>query len=85
MHVLLFDHEVEELRKIDHPIAYTIARRHDQAEADLAKYADQIETARNYDIVGDDLEIDDKPMIASAEFGCWVSAWIWVPNDDVEV
>lgn len=32
----------------------------------------------------DDLEIDDMPIQSKADDGTWVSAWIWVPNKEVE-
>lgn len=82
MHVLLRDEEVEALRQIDNEVAQAIARRHDEAVAALATYSNEIETARGYDIVDDDLEIDEQPMIATAEDGVWVSAWIWVPGSE---
>lgn len=29
---------------------------------------------------GNDLEIDDNPMTSRGEGGCWISAWVWVPD-----
>ena len=32
----------------------------------------------------DDVEIDDKPIFSPAERGTWVSAWVWVEDEDVQ-
>lgn len=34
----------------------------------------------------DDLEIDDEPKTSEAtdRTGCWVAAWIWIPNPEVD-
>jgi len=29
----------------------------------------------------DDIEIDDKPMLAKTERGTWVAAWVWIPKE----
>jgi hypothetical protein len=53
---------------------------------DRQDFAAQIEEARGYDIVDDELEIDDDPLISNGSpDGVWVSAWIWVPLSSEDV
>jgi hypothetical protein len=43
-----------------------------------------IEKAREL-YVDDETEIDDDPAVSpGGDPGCWVAAWVWVSNDDVE-
>lgn len=42
-----------------------------------------VEAARKR--TNDNLEIDDCPLISEADNGVWVSAWIWVSNEDAGV
>lgn len=30
----------------------------------------------------DDLVVDDDADIRDADGGCWVAAWLWLPNED---
>jgi len=29
-----------------------------------------------------DIEVDDRPPVSSADDGTWVAAWVWVPYDE---
>ena len=31
-----------------------------------------------------DIEIDETPSLSPANTGCWVSAWVWVPKEEIE-
>ncbi len=42
---------------------------------------DIIEQARDM-YANDELQIDDSPVLAPADDGTWVSAWVWVPKED---
>ena len=47
------------------------------------KAAGTIETARSmYET--DEVEFDDNPVIAEAEDGTWVSAWVLVPKESLK-
>lgn len=51
--------------------------RVDSALEDQANCAEDIKRARQ--LVSDDLEIDDDPMVSVGDRGVWVSAWVWAP------
>jgi hypothetical protein len=56
----------------------------DEAEADAQADAQMrvIERARD-EYLGSadgDIEIDEAPLIAPADEGVWVNAWVWVPD-----
>ena len=42
---------------------------------------DAVEDARDM-FESDDISIDDDPIVAVADDGVWVSAWLWVEADD---
>ena len=44
---------------------------------------EEIEAARR-DFADDDLEIDDDAAVSRGNDGVWVSAWVYVPNEDGE-
>jgi hypothetical protein len=52
-----------------------------ELDADRESHVETIATARRLYADGSDdsLEIDDKPFVAPADKGAWVSAWVWVP------
>lgn len=51
------------------------------ADPNVREHDGTIEAARsNY--AGDDVEIDDKPLLSVADKGVWVSAWVWVEIED---
>lgn len=52
-----------------------------QLDQDRLDHEGTITAARsNYaEPSGDDIEIDDVPLVSTAEGGAWVSAWVWVP------
>lgn len=41
-----------------------------------------IALARSSRIAGHDTEIDAEPLISRGEGGTWVSAWVWVSDDE---
>lgn len=45
---------------------------------------DLIAIARQKYAMGDDLEIDDKPVVSRGDDGAWVQAWVWVPYPEQE-
>lgn len=49
---------------------------------DSAEVRAIIEKARDKYEMGSDnnVEIDDRPNISMADQGCWVQAWVWVPD-----
>lgn len=56
-----------------------------RAAIDRTEPADaaEIEAARDA-YQDDDLEIDDDALVSHADEGYWVSAWVWIDNDDAE-
>jgi hypothetical protein len=45
--------------------------------------AEQYEKVARAKYESDDLEIDDKPSFSPGDGGCWVSAWVWVYDQDL--
>jgi hypothetical protein len=65
---------VEELREAVAGVDRAIQER-DECAAYIALAREQ---------TNDDLEIDDDPMVSDARpSGVWVSAWIWIDEEDV--
>lgn len=56
-------------RVLDHPLP---------TPEELAKARDM------YGIMGDDLEIDDDSTSSPSDDGTWVSAWVWVPKEELD-
>lgn len=44
---------------------------------------EEIDAAR-IEYGNDDIQIDDDAAVSRADNGAWVSAWVWVPNNDGE-
>lgn len=46
-----------------------------------------IQYARSHYATGsdNDLEIDDEPKLSAADDGTWVAAWVWVPDEEIEL
>jgi formylmethanofuran dehydrogenase subunit E len=40
--------------------------------------------ARETYALSDDISIDEDATISHAENGCWVAAWVWVPDEEAE-
>jgi hypothetical protein len=70
---------LEEDKKIAEALDKAIADAK-QAITDRERFEGQIDAAR--EVCDDDLEIDDDPVTSEADGGVWVSAWIWVRNDE---
>lgn len=51
-----------------------------EAIADRERLAAAVASARGE--ANDDLEIDDDPVTSESDVGVWVSAWIYVPNEE---
>jgi hypothetical protein len=52
---------------------------------DPAREGDEIYIQKARDEYTDDeLEIDDNPVVSHGDDGVWVSAWVWVSDEDVE-
>ena len=45
--------------------------------------AKQYEKVARAKYESEDLEIDDKPSFSRGDKGCWVSAWVWVYDQDL--
>lgn len=57
----------------------------DEALADIDRrieerkqYTHYVEAA--HAMANDDLEIDDHMILSPTGTGCWVNAWVWIPN-----
>jgi hypothetical protein len=48
--------------------------------------ADYVAHARQrYATESKDIEIDEKPEVSIADGGAWVSAWVWVDQEDADL
>lgn len=60
---------------------------HDEPERPLDAYEEAAEAAARERWCTDDLVIDDvltKKDFSAGDDGCWVRAWVWVPDDVIE-
>jgi hypothetical protein len=55
-----------------------------QLEAEKQQYSEAILYARECyaEPSEDDLEIDEDPLLSVGDGGIWVSAWVWVADED---
>lgn len=60
--------------------ARELMRKIAAAEADQ----EEIDLARN-EYGSDEVEIDDDATTSRSDDGTWVSAWVWLSNDDLEL
>lgn len=68
-------------------VAYDHAR---QAIRDIEAHYAEVQSLSGHikqaraQYVNDDVEIDDYPMVSIGDGGTWVSAWVWVGNDEAQ-
>lgn len=67
---IIGEHHYEELDRLLTEIA-----------AEREAYADVVDRA--HDVYGsDDVNVDAEPILSVSDEGVWVSAWVWVPDED---
>ncbi len=78
--------ELQALLTASAAVPPALARLVKDAEDSLTdeEIKDLIEEARSEYCRNDDLEIDDDAAISRTDFGTWVGAWVWVPNEKTD-